>query len=193
MTLVVEDGTGRAAAQSYVSVEDADAFYSAQLNEGWFVDEPSKKEAALIRATAFIDATYRARFPGYPTRGRAQALEWPRRGAYTYVPDNGRSSAYFDANTGAGYDQGYTYLPVNEIPRELRAAVCEAAMRELAKPGSLAPDLKRGGAIKSAGAGSARVEFFGNAPAGTTFQAIDLALGALLMPASPYSGRAVRG
>jgi len=195
MTLVVEDGTGRADAQSYVSLDDAAAYASAQGLSAWLADtvEDGARESALIRATAFIDATYRARFSGYPTNGRAQALEWPRRGAYTYVPDTGRSAAFFDANTGARYDQGYTYLPVNEIPRELRAAVCEAAARELAKPGSLAPDLKRGGAIKSAGAGSARVEFFGNAPAGTTFQAIDLALGPLLLLRSQYSGRAVRG
>lgn len=195
MPLNVEDGTGKPDANSYVTVEDADAYHSAHLNEGWFVEEPSKKEAALIRATGFIDTTYRARFPGYPSRGRAQALEWPRLNAF--VERAGQRVEWSGYPTGYGPD-GRTspivdLIPSSEIPREIRAAVCEAAIRELAKPGSLAPDLKRGGAIKSAGAGSARVEFFGNAPARTTFQAIDLALGALLLPTSPYSGRAVRG
>lgn len=196
MTLVVEDGTGLATAEAYVSVSDADAYHIARGNQSW-ADQtvPSdSKEAALRRATAFIDATYRGRFPGYPASGRRQALEWPRIGAYVTVPDNGRADGLlYPGGRDLVFADGVYQIASNEIPRELTAAVCEAALRELTKPGSLAPDLKRGGAIKSAGAGSARVEFFGRAPANTTFQVIDLALGALLMPSSPFSGRAARG
>lgn len=204
MSLTVEDGTGRPNADSYVSVDDATAYHAARGNTGWATAGSSDggqspasfaaQEAALRRATTFIDATYRGRFPGYPLKGRAQALEWPRSGAYVVVPDNGRSEGLlYHGNREYAFVDGIYQIPTNQVPREINAAVCEAALRELVKPGSLAPDLKRGGAIKSAGAGSARVEFFGGAPATTTFQAIDLALAALLMPARSFNGRAARG
>ena len=196
MALIVENGAGLPDAQRYVDLDAAAAYATVSGLATWQANDKTDEDrsAALIRATRFIDATYRGRFPGYPAHGRAQALEWPRVGAYVVVPDNGRSDALYDAGgRGYAYLNGVYQIPANEVPREMKAAVCEAAARELAKPGSLAPDLKRGGAIKSAGAGSARVEFFGGAPATTTFQALDLALGALLMPASPFSGRAARG
>lgn len=193
MPLIVETGTGLPDAEAYASAADADAYHQARGNVGWS-GEPGAKEAALRRATAFIDATYRARFPGYPTNGRGQALEWPRQGAYVTIPENGRSGASLDGRQGyGGLLSGTFYLAADEVPREIIAATCEAALRELAEPGSLAPDLERGGAIKSLRAGSVGIEYAGNAPAGTAFQALDLALAGLLMPASLYSGRAVRG
>lgn len=195
MSVTVEDGTGRADAVSYASVADADAYHLARRNDAWFApgSEGDLKEAALIRATGFLDATYRARFPGYRTRRRAQALEWPRTGAYTYLPDAGRSDGFLASDGYRAWGQGYDYLPSDQVPREIIAATCEAALRELIEPGALAPDLERGGAIRRLQAGSVAIEYAGNALASTTFQAIDLALASLLMPANAYSGRAVRG
>lgn len=194
MALIIEDGTGKPDADAYLALADVAAYAEAN-GLAWAPSDDAAGEGAIRRATRFIDTTYRARFPGYPSRGRAQALEWPRLNAF--VERAGQRVQWLAYPAGYGPDGPTSpvmdLIPSNEIPREIKAAVSEAAIRELAKPGSLAPDLKRGGAIKSAGAGSARVEFFGNAPARTTFQAIDLALGALLMPTSPYSGRAVRG
>jgi len=72
----------------------------------------------------------------------------------------------------------------NDAPDEVKFAIVEAARRELAKPGSMSPDLKRGGAIKSVGAGSARVEFADGAPAETTFLAIERLLSGLISTTS---------
>jgi hypothetical protein len=202
MALIVEDGTGKADAQSYVDVAGADAYHAARGNAAWATSTAEdgtattrpaeEREAALLRATAFIDATYRDRFPGYRARGRAQALEWPRVGAFTLVPDNGRSAAFLPGQDHL-FRSGVDAIPSTEVPREIVAAVCEAALREAAEPGALAPDLERGGAIKRLAAGSVEIEYAGGAPASTTFQAIGLALASLLLPANPYSGRAVRG
>lgn len=192
MSLIVEDGTGLRAAVSYVALADATTYHQTSGNAAWLAAEvqDTDREGALVRATRFIDARYRDRFPGYRRRGRGQALEWPRVGAYTYVPEDGRT-AY--TGTGYGWDQGYEAIPEDEIPRELKDAVCESALRELAEPGSLAPDLERGGGIQSITAGSVSVTYGAGATAGTTFQAIGMAIGPLLIPATAGVGRAVRG
>lgn len=173
MALVVEDGTGKADAESYVGVADCAAW--ATKNGAAFSAAPeASAEAALRRATRFIDATYGARFIGFRTNGRAQALQWPRRDAYDEANDE--------------------YLPDDEVPQEIVTAACEAAVRELAEPGSLAPDLERGGAVKRLQAGSVQIEYAGNASALTTFTVIDNALAGLLtLTGGGFVGRAVRG
>lgn len=72
----------------------------------------------------------------------------------------------------------------DDAPEEIKYAISEAAIRELAKPNSLMPDRKRGGLIKSVGAGSARVEFMDGAPADTVFTVIDGMLSGLVTPVS---------
>lgn len=193
MSLTVEDGSGLANANGYVSVADADAYHAARGTAAW-AGTSDVKGAAIVRATAYIDAAYRARFPGYRARRRLQSLEWPRVGACTYVPDDGRSDGfYFGSARSQDAGLGYDYLPSNLIPRELVAATCEAALRELVVPGTLAPDLTRADWLKVFEVGPVHFEYFGTGGVGTMFQAIDLALASLLLPASPFSARAVRG
>lgn len=196
MTLIVEDGTGILGAESYVSAASAVAYWSAR---GYAValTADASVESALRRATMFLDATYRGRYPGYRTFGRVQGLEWPRVGAFTLTPDNGRSDAWLtfgpESYTNSEYTQGYDYIPANQVPREIIAATCEAALREVTELGSLAPDLERGGAITMLKAGSVEVQYGSAASATTSFQTIDLVLASLLLPSSPFGGRAVRG
>ncbi|MGA0564166.1 DnaT-like ssDNA-binding protein [Ancylobacter sp. VNQ12] len=172
MALIVEDGTGKADAESYVSVSDCAAY---ALAHGWAFDpEPEyAAEQALRRATTWIDATYRSRFTGRRTNGRKQALEWPRVDAHDKQcpPD---------------------YIESDEVPQEIVDACCEAAIRERAEPGLLSPDLERGGDVRRLKAGSVEVEFGASASVGTKFSAIDNVLVGLLTAYSPYSGRAVR-
>lgn len=173
MALIVEDGTGLATAESYVSVADC-ATYCTARGLTFATGTTENKEAALRRATAWIDGAYGRRFIGQRTNGRAQALCWPRIDAWDADNDE--------------------FIASDEVPDEIVTATCEAAVRELASPGSLAPDMKRGGAVKSVKAGSVSVEFAGNAPAETTFKAIDQALAPLLTSTSGgLVGRAVRG
>ena len=122
MALIVEDGTGRSDAESYVALSDADA-YAAARGLTFPISPTAPAEQALRRATEWIDGAYRTRFPGFRKQLRVQALEWPRRGAYDIH----------------GYPIGE-----NELPRELKAATIEAAVRELASPGVLTPDVTPG-------------------------------------------------
>jgi hypothetical protein len=70
----------------------------------------------------------------------------------------------------------------DDAPERVKMAIVEAAIRELANPGSMTPDQARGGRIKSVGAGSAQVTYMDGAPAETTFLAIEGLLRGLVTP-----------
>lgn len=113
---------GDAAANSYASLAEAAAYHTARGNSTW-TGTDALKEAALIRATQWLDGRYGARWPGIRWKLRLQALDWPR----AYVQD--RDGTLVDGVT---------------VPVEVVNATCEAALRELVAPGSLSPDLTPG-------------------------------------------------
>lgn len=194
MTLTVEDGTGLANADSYVSVADTTAYHLSRGNAAWAAGAPTDQETALRRSTFWIDPTYRGRFPGYQVNGRGQSLEWPRIGAYVTIPDNGRSDAFYYGNErDYVYLNGVYYIPPTQVPREVITATCEAALRELVSPGVLAPDQTRDDLLASLKVGPITLTYGGGSPDNTIFQIIDNSLRSLLLPMSPYSGRAQRG
>lgn len=84
MPLIVEDGTGLAGAESYVSLLDADDYHGRRANAAWMTASETAREAALLNATAYIDATYA--FSGSP-RLTTQSLAWPR-AFFTGLPPN---------------------------------------------------------------------------------------------------------
>lgn len=169
MTIVIEDGTGLANANSYAS----ESTFETYTEDRGITPATGDAEAALIRATQAIDAKYRARFNGYKARQRAQALEWPRQGVL---------------------DTQSFLVPANAVPIEIVQATCEAAIRELVAPGSMMPDLERGGDIRSIKAGSVAIDYGANASAHTTFSIIDGILSSLLgTTPSPLFASAVRG
>lgn len=73
MALVIEDGTGKANAESYVSASDC-ATYAAGHNLT-FTGTESEKEAKLRRATQYLDSEYA--YKGEQLSA-SQALAWPR-------------------------------------------------------------------------------------------------------------------
>lgn len=77
MALITEDGTGLDDAESYVSVADCTTYAANFGRTGWsaLTVTDSQREAALRKATAYIDSRYR--FVGQPLTD-TQALEWPR-------------------------------------------------------------------------------------------------------------------
>lgn len=159
MALIVETGTGMADAEAYVSVAEVLAY---ALTRGLAFDQAtSMQEAAIVRATAYIDARYGARFPGSKLKSRDQSLRWPR----------------WDALDAEG-----VLIKSDEVPVEIKNATCEAAVRELALPGVLQPDYERGGQIKSLQAGSVQVVYADGATPETVMTSIDNALAGILAP-----------
>jgi hypothetical protein len=169
---------GGASDDSYASTAEASAYADSRgLTFAVAGDDAPLAEQALRRATAWVDATYRARFPGYRVNAREQALEWPR----------------YDA-----YDTEGNYIESTVVPVEIINATIEAAIREKASPGALSPDVTPGtvkkrvrveGAVEveyAVGAGGVRSQV----PISTV---IDGLLGSLLSsPRNIYGGKAVR-
>lgn len=81
MAIVTEDGTGRSDAQSYLSLADADAYFTARSIAAW-TGANSAKEAALIAATEYIDIRWGDLLKGSLEFPDTQALLFPRLNVY---------------------------------------------------------------------------------------------------------------
>jgi len=148
MALIVEDGTNVANAESYLSVEDADTYWSNRNDTVWSGYSTPKKEAALRAATQYIDSTYE--FESLILTS-TQALKWPRGGFY------GVSLFYYEPNT---------------VPKRLKDAVAELAY-DYGANGALMQSDDRGNAIKRVKAGSVEVEYADGAPTKRTFPLVN--------------------
>lgn len=77
MALIKEDGSIVAGANSYADAADADAFQTDRGRDAWLGSDASVKDAALVRATDYIDGRWELQFSGDPV-GDDQELAWPR-------------------------------------------------------------------------------------------------------------------
>jgi hypothetical protein len=128
----VEDGSGKSNATSYVSTADADQYHEDRGNSTWAALATDEKEVVLNRATAYIDS-YFTWVHGRRTN-EAQALDWPRIGAY---------------------DEDEFYFHETEVPQQVIDACCALALR--ASSEDIVTDSER--PIKEFTAGPVSVEF----------------------------------
>ena len=77
MALVVETGTASATSESFSSVADALAYFTARGNTAWLALTTAQQEVALRKATDYMEAVYSQRWAGTRTTS-VQALSWPR-------------------------------------------------------------------------------------------------------------------
>jgi hypothetical protein len=115
MALIVEDGTGKTDAESYISVADADTYFNNRGNATWAALTSTAKEQALRKATDYMQASYTLRWDGIKVSS-TQALDWPR--------------AYVEIKQATG---GYSSLPAyyvdNAVPVVVANACAELAVR----------------------------------------------------------------
>ena len=129
MTLVKEDGSGKADANAYADVADGDAYHEGHLYAtAWTGATAVQKTAALVMATRLIDAEYQ--FNGVKTMD-SQALQWPR---YRCVdPDR-------DPAIRVGRLMVWeNWVPENAVPKNVVAAACELARELLIADRTAAP------------------------------------------------------
>jgi hypothetical protein len=113
LTLVKEDGTGKADANAYADVADGDAYHDGHLYaSAWTGATTDSKAAALVMATRVIDS--QMQFRGIRAVG-GQALQFPRAGC---------------RDEDADPDFGSGCVAVDEVPKAVVDATCELA-REL--------------------------------------------------------------
>jgi hypothetical protein len=123
MALIVENGTGMADAESYISVAEADTYHSNIGNATWATLNTTVKEQLLRKATNYMVQVYRQSWAGIRIND-TQSLDFPRYLVPKY--DNGAMYSYYDENS---------------VPKEVKDACAEFALR--ANSGALAPDLDR--------------------------------------------------
>lgn len=176
--LTVEDGTGLADADAFVSVADCDAYHDARATTAW-TDEPSSppeaKEAAIRRATAWLSNSFA--WKGTRLNGRDQALAWPRE----------------DVEDAEGEEVASDVVPI-----EVVHATCEAAAYELANPGGLNPNVDLTARIRSEQIGPMRTEYAFSGLSAEAARPVLLAVrglisGLLSSGSNPLVGTAVRG
>lgn len=155
MALIVEDGTGLATAESYISVADADTRMTNLGNTNWTTLTATEKEQALRRATVYMEQAYRSRWSGY-RNGDTQALSWPRNGV---VIDR------------------YILVDDDVVPAAVADACADLAFRAAA--GDLNADLERGVVRKKVG--PLETEYDRASPQSVRYRSIDMMLAPYLM------------
>lgn len=177
MTLTVEDGTGLANADAFVSLEDCDDYCTAQGLTDWTSATRSPAdddEAAIRRATTWLSNSFT--WKGSRVNGRAQALAWPREDV---VDDEGEDVAE------------------DEVPIEVEQATCIAAAYERANPGGLTPSVTMVDRVKREKVDVIEVEYAvapmsAEAARPTLTLVLDMIAGLLAGAQNPLVGTAVR-
>lgn len=98
MTIVVENGTGLANAESYCTVAEATTYFTNIGNAAWAaLATDAIREQSLRKAVAFMLGRYRSRWAGY-RKTTTQALDWPRSLVLIKDAPNlyGGSASYYD-------------------------------------------------------------------------------------------------
>ncbi len=152
--LIVEDGSGKSDAESFISVENASAYHTARGNSAWAaLASDAVREQCLRKATDYMEQVYRSRWQGYRVT-EEQALSWPR------------SDVYVD---------GYA-IASDIVPAQVANACAELALR--ASAGDLAPDLDQ--RIKREKIDVLETEYDSASPQYMRYRAVDNMLAAFL-------------
>jgi hypothetical protein len=118
MPFIVEIGQQSPDSNAYVSTTFVDDYQLARGRTDWSNEPTSLKEAAIIRATDYIEQRFGKRFRGYK-RSKIQGLEWPRNNA----SDN----------------DSWFFMGEHDIPPQLKKACAEYALIAL-RVGELLPN-----------------------------------------------------
>lgn len=138
---------------TYLSVSDANTYWSNRNNTDWSAASTTEKEAALREATQYVDGAYN--FIGYQIV--TNVLAWPRDAAQ--VTQGNFAGVVYDNTT---------------IPPQVKDAVAELALEALTA--RLAPTQSRGGLVKREKVDVVEVEYMDFAPSGKTYSFVTMIL-----------------
>ena len=129
LTLIKEDGTGKADANAYADVADGDAYHDGHLySTAWTGASAGQKTAALVMASRLIDG--QSQFNGLRSQS-GQALQWPR----VNCPDPDK--APIPVLTSLLLVD--PFVPFSIVPKALVRATCEMARELLIADRTAAP------------------------------------------------------
>lgn len=148
IAIEVEDGTGKANANSFLSLADAEAFFEAYAFKADWTGTEETKTAALVQATGILESQFD--WKGRRSQPDNQALQWPRTNVW----------------------EGDRYVRFNEIPKAIKNATALLAMAVLGNDSFMTRDPGQGGADQIAGInlgnGALQVDFQTQSTEGAT-------------------------
>lgn len=117
--LIVEDGTGRSDANSYLTLAEANAFFdTVPQTNNWGTQTDDQKTRLCIAATRMMDACFQ--FHGFKING-TQALQWPR----NLARDPNQYAGVFYRNPQTFLGQ---YYDPSKVPAKIKDATCQLMM-----------------------------------------------------------------
>ena len=146
---VVEDGTGLENANSYISLDDANDFFTLNANSGsWSDFTDAQKQAGLVTATRYIDVSYNY-LGSYVNRD--QKLVFPRR---------------FVCNQF--YGTNIRWHQVNaKVPQDVKDATCVLALSVITNNRLESVDASTNSNIQSIGVDTLRIAYRNDATGAT--------------------------
>jgi len=150
---------------TYLSIADADTYWSKRNNATWSGADAADKEKALIEATQYVDGAFN--FIG--TQKTDNVLAWPR----------------FDVYIRKGNFAGVSY-DSDTIPPQIENAVAELALQALSARLIAVKD--RGGAVKREKVDVLEIEYLDHAPTGKTYTFASMLLKPLLISTGNMKG-----
>jgi hypothetical protein len=168
-TLIVEDGTIVANADSYETAANATTYHAARGNTAWAALTEAQKDEAMRKGATYLDGKYHHRWKGYQVSPLTQNRDWPR--AEVKISNNNAYAPFYSE-----------YLAITTIPQRLKDAQCEAALR--AASDTLAADLQDGVKSKDIGGAISTTYVTSSGAAVKKYQIIDQLLVSLLASGS---------
>lgn len=103
--MIVEDGSIVPGANSYATIDEADAYFTQYNNQDWLTETTENKELCLITATQSLELLYGQQYLSMPQRSD-QSLLFPR---FTFVINM------------------IQMIRANQIPKQIKQSVFEIA------------------------------------------------------------------
>jgi hypothetical protein len=151
LTLVVEDGTAKSDANTYISLNDAETYMEGRLHTTtWDGETDANKNAALVQATRILDRY--VNWMGYKS-DQDQALAWPRWG----ICWDG-SGQYWTCSDLWLVDERVHSVGSDSVPQEIKDAQCELALHLLGSDTQAVPDTAGFKSIEVEGAVSLEID-----------------------------------
>tara|TARA_R110000824_G_scaffold20947_9_gene78611 strand:+ start:1947 stop:2495 length:549 start_codon:yes stop_codon:yes gene_type:complete len=175
MAFIVEDGTGKSNANSYLTTADADSYIEdyTRNNSTWSGSSTAQKQGYIKEATQSLDLIWGGRFVGVKLDVN-QALSFPRFG---------------------GYDREGYQLATDVVPKLIKSATAELAFKHALIGGAdettgdsskMIPDIEDGGMISeesvSVGSIKSSTKYEGGKRETKWYRKVELILRSLLVP-----------
>ena len=183
-TIVIEDGTFPAAANSYVTEQEALDYHAARGNSSWKAASSKERSEALVRAADGLEMAYAGKWVGVKTQSWTDGSGNPATPVQVFAFPRVETSHETDPvllRDGDGIQ-----IAADAIPVAVKNAQMEVALIELTQR-FVGNEVSADQAIKKQKVDSIEVEFHDFAPMVDKFPHIDMILSGLV-PVSGASG-----